>query len=73
MEEVQAIICDLSASGEIENGKTTPMFAYGKRVVLCGIALSVFQQLVGINTVLYYGPTIFETMGFHIDAAYLAR
>jgi len=70
MEEVQAIIIDLAASGESE--KPTPLFAYGKRVVLCGIALCVFQQVVGINTVLYYGPTIFETMGFHTDAASLS-
>jgi SP family xylose:H+ symportor-like MFS transporter len=71
MEEVQAIICDLAASGEMSDGKPTPLFAYGKRVVLCGIALCVFQQVVGINTVLYYGPSIFETMGYHTDAAYL--
>jgi MFS transporter, SP family, xylose:H+ symportor len=70
MEEVQAIICDLAASGESE--KPTPLFAYGKRVVLCGIALCVFQQVIGINAVLYYGPTIFETMGFHTDAASLS-
>jgi SP family xylose:H+ symportor-like MFS transporter len=69
MEEVQAIICDLAASGN--SGKPMPMFAYGKRVVLCGLALCVFQQLVGINTILYYGPTIFETMGYHTDAAFL--
>jgi SP family xylose:H+ symportor-like MFS transporter len=71
MEEVQAIICDLAATGAGENDKATPMLAYGKRVVMCGIALCVFQQIVGINTVLYYGPTIFETMGYHTDAAYL--
>ena len=71
MEEVQAIICDLAASGEGEGAKATPMFAYGKRVVFCGIALCVFQQVIGINAVLYYGPTIFETMGYHTDAAFL--
>jgi SP family xylose:H+ symportor-like MFS transporter len=70
MEEVQAIIIELSESGESE--KPTPLFAYGKRVVLCGIALCVFQQVIGINAVLYYGPTIFETMGFHTDAASLS-
>jgi len=70
MEEVQAIICDLAAAGE-EGGKAPPMFAFGKRVVFCGLALCVFQQVVGINAVLYYGPAIFETMGYHTDAAYL--
>jgi SP family xylose:H+ symportor-like MFS transporter len=69
MEEVQAIICDLAATGEDQ--KAPPLFSFGKRVVFCGIALCVFQQVVGINTVLYYGPSIFETMGYHTDAAYL--
>jgi SP family xylose:H+ symportor-like MFS transporter len=69
MEEVQAIICDLAASGE--TGKPTPLFAFGQRVVWCGIALCVFQQVIGINAVLYYGPTIFETMGYHTDEASL--
>ena len=32
-------------------------------MVLVGVALSVFQQLVGINTVLYSGPEIFARMG----------
>jgi SP family xylose:H+ symportor-like MFS transporter len=41
------------------------------RVVLVGVALSVFQQLVGINTVLYYGPEIFARMGYHMDGAFL--
>ncbi len=40
-------------------------------MVLVGIALSVFQQLVGINTVLYYGPEIFAKMGYHMDEAFL--
>ena len=68
-DEVQAIISELAASNKAE--KTAPLFAYGKRVVLCGIAVCVFQQIIGINAVLYYGPSIFETMGYHTDAASL--
>jgi MFS transporter, SP family, xylose:H+ symportor len=48
-----------------------PLLAFGLRVVLVGVALSVFQQLVGINAVLYYGPEIFAKMGYHTDAAFL--
>ena len=39
----------------------TPWF---KRALLIGMCLAAFQQLTGINTVIYYAPTIFEFAGF---------
>src|ERR1044072_2211624 len=51
--------------------KPTPLFTFGARVLLVGVALSVFQQLVGINSVLSYGPEIFARMGYHMDGAFL--
>ena len=43
--------------------KTERLFAYGYLCIFIGIMLSVFQQIVGINAVLYYAPRIFESMG----------
>jgi len=43
--------------------KTEPLFTYGMLVIFIGIMLSVFQQIVGINAVLYYAPRIFHDMG----------
>lgn len=43
--------------------KTERLFTYGWMVIFIGIMLSVFQQAVGINAVLYFAPRIFETMG----------
>lgn len=51
--------------------KTEKLFAYGVPVIIIGILLSVFQQAVGINVVLYYAPRIFENMGATGDTSML--
>lgn len=69
-DEVNAMLESLAAQSHAE--KPAPLFTFGRRVVFVGIALSVFQQVAGINAILYYGPTIFEQMGFHQDESFLA-
>jgi SP family xylose:H+ symportor-like MFS transporter len=43
--------------------KHEKLFSYGFMVVFIGCMLSVFQQIIGINAVLYFAPRIFESMG----------
>ena len=44
--------------------KTEKLMTYGFLCIFVGVMLSVFQQAVGINAVLYYAPRIYEAMGF---------
>jgi sugar porter (SP) family MFS transporter len=40
-----------------------------RRMLVVGIGLAVFQQIVGINTVIYYAPTILKFAGQHNTGA----
>ncbi len=42
-----------------------------RRGMLLAVMLAVFQQLVGINTIVYYAPTILSAAGFGKSAAIL--
>jgi MFS transporter, SP family, galactose:H+ symporter len=63
-------------SGELNNLRTDlalegrrPVSARGllaprlRRPLIIGIGLAMFQQITGINTVIYFAPTIFQTAG----------
>lgn len=53
----------LNAIKNTTEEKTEKLFSFGFMCVFVGIMLSVFQQAVGINAVLYYAPRIFSDMG----------
>jgi MFS transporter, SP family, xylose:H+ symportor len=69
-DEVRVMLEELAA-GNRQRAKPEPLFAFGTRVVLVGVALSVLQQLMGLNALSYYGPQILQRMGYHMDAAFL--
>jgi SP family galactose:H+ symporter-like MFS transporter len=63
--EIDAEVKEIKRSLEKQKGSgvllSHPML---RMALFVGIGLAVFQQLTGINTVIYYAPTIFEFAGF---------
>ncbi len=51
--------------------KNVPWLSYGFFVIFIGIMLSVFQQFIGINVVMYYAGNIFRNMGASTDSSLL--
>ncbi|SNR59001.1 D-xylose transporter XylE [Lutibacter flavus] len=68
IEEGKKILADIQNTVVSHSGK---LFSFGMTVIVIGVLLSVFQQFVGINVVLYYAPEIFKTMGSGTDTALL--
>lgn len=60
-EEAKKILNDIKNT---VTEKKEKLLTYGVLCIFVGVMLSVFQQAVGINAVLYYAPRIYEAMGF---------
>ena len=67
-EEAHKIIDEIKNTVTERSGK---LFSYGIAIIVFGVLISVFQQFVGINVVLYYAPEIFKSMGSGTDTALL--
>jgi MFS transporter, SP family, xylose:H+ symportor len=64
-------ITEIAEIKETLHEKSSPWLSYGWAVIVIGILLSVFQQFVGINVVLYYAGNIFRNMGADTDSSLL--
>lgn len=66
-EQPEQELADIRRSLREEQGQAgvRELFTPRLRMALTvGVGLAVFQQFVGINTVIYYAPTIFQQAGF---------
>ncbi len=60
----------IQTSLEKEKGGISELLnSKNKPALIIGVALAIFQQVTGINTVIYYAPTIFQYAGFESSSA----
>jgi SP family arabinose:H+ symporter-like MFS transporter len=58
-------IRDIRETMALKKGSFSELFQPGfRRPLFVAIVLAVFQQITGINAILYYAPRIFESAGF---------
>ena len=62
-EELGALRTDIAREGRQLAGWGEMLSARLRRPLAIGIGLAMFQQITGINTVIYFAPTIFQTAG----------
>jgi MFS transporter, SP family, arabinose:H+ symporter len=72
LEQAKVELKDIQDTIALETGSIRQLFQPGLRIVLViGVVLAIFQQITGINAVLYYAPRIFENAGFERMSALL--
>jgi len=67
---VGAELAEIAADLRLQEGGWRELFNVSlRRALIVGVGLAIFQQFTGINTVLYYAPTIFQFAGLHSASA----
>ncbi len=67
--EISEVRASLAAA---ENAPTVPFFTpQHRRVILLAVAIAAFNQLSGINAILYYAPTVLMKAGASTNDAFL--
>ncbi|WP_430928708.1 sugar porter family MFS transporter [Polaribacter marinivivus] len=70
--QINEVEKSISEDAKKEKAKVSDLFKKSMRkVIVIGLVVGVFQQLVGINAVLFYAPMIFEQTGIGTDASFI--
>jgi MFS transporter, SP family, galactose:H+ symporter len=62
-DELNTLRTDLAREGRQLAGAAELLSPRLRRPLIIGIGLAMFQQITGINTVIYFAPTIFQSAG----------
>ena len=62
MDDIRRVVAEKGSLRDIIGAQVRPM-------LIVGLALAIFQQIIGINTVIYYAPTILRFTGSSVSSA----
>jgi len=63
-EEVEGELSEIQQSAAQQKGHWSELLSpYLRVAMIVGVGLAIAQQITGINTIIYYGPTIFKFAG----------
>ncbi len=62
IDDIRHVVAEEGSLRDIIGARVRPM-------LIVGLALAIFQQIVGINTVIYYAPTILRFTGSSVSSA----
>jgi sugar porter (SP) family MFS transporter len=71
--DIEAEIREVREVSQREGGLRDLVSPKVRPLLLVGVLLAVFQQITGINTVIYYAPTLLQGAGFGNSGALLAN
>lgn len=70
--EAQREMQEIETTLNQEEGKLSELFTGGYLAALAiGVVLAVFQQFSGINSIMYYAPEIFKSVGSSTNSAFI--
>ena len=71
--DIDAEVREVREISQREGGLRDLVSPRVRPLLMVGVLLAVFQQITGINTVIYYAPTLLQGAGFGNSAALLAN
>ena len=71
-EEFQDLIEASEASKAVDNPWRNILLPKNRPQLIMAILIPSFQQLTGINVIMFYAPVLFKTLGFGDDAALMS-
>ncbi|XP_061376533.1 sugar transport protein 13-like [Gastrolobium bilobum] len=67
--EFQDIVKASKVAKEVKNPFSNLLKRHNRPPLIIAILLQVFQQMTGINAIMFYAPVLFNTLGFQHDAS----